>query len=62
MLEQLIQVGSQEGVRRIVGHIVPDNWAMKKLCRNLGFQLQSDATHDEIKAVLDLRPAARLSS
>ncbi len=56
LLEQLIKIGTHEGVQRIVGHILPDNWGMQALCKNLGFQVRHDGVNDEVRATLDTRP------
>ena len=55
LLDKLIRVGYEEGIHRIVGEIMTDNWAMQALCQSLGFYLRH--TVDEVRARLDLRAA-----
>ncbi len=57
LTEKVIRVGYQEGIHRIVGNIMPDNWAMQALCQTLGFQLRHKV--DEVYARLDLPRAAK---
>jgi acetyltransferase len=52
LLEMLIEVGLCEGIHRIVGYMLKDNWRMEELCRKLGFQLMYDA--GEVRATLTL--------
>jgi acetyltransferase len=40
LLAQLIDIGRKEGVRRIMGDILPDNARMKRLCHEMGFQVE----------------------
>lgn len=54
MLKRLIDVGVREGIHRIVGHILADNWGMQSLCRKMGFHLRHDALQGEVRATLDL--------
>jgi acetyltransferase len=53
LLDKLIRVGFDEGIHRIVGSILPDNWPMQALCQSLGFNLRH--TVDEVRARLDLQ-------
>lgn len=54
LLELLIDVGKREGVRRIEGPLLADNFAMSQLCRDLGFRVETDLTGHEVTASLDL--------
>ncbi len=52
LLEKVIHVGYKEGIHRIVGCIMPDNWAMQVCCQSLGFCLKHSC--DGVDARLDL--------
>jgi len=54
ILSQLVAVGRAEGVRRIVGFILPENAAMKSICGKLGFQLRYSNELKSMEAVLTL--------
>jgi acetyltransferase len=42
LLKQLIQVGREEKLERIVGEILAENNAMRHICKKLGFKLVAD--------------------
>jgi acetyltransferase len=54
-LKLLLEIGRQEGLERIIGHILPDNYGMQKVCKKLGFGLNYDGFADEMKAEFILR-------
>jgi acetyltransferase len=54
LLERLIQIGRDEGVARIVGSVLPENVAMRRLCTKLGLTLAYEAEEPVIKAALEL--------
>ncbi|MBX5457519.1 MAG: bifunctional acetate--CoA ligase family protein/GNAT family N-acetyltransferase [Thermogemmatispora sp.] len=39
LLRRLMKIAQQEGLRRLQGRILPENQAMLRICRKLGFQL-----------------------
>jgi acetyltransferase len=41
-LKMLIQIGRDEGMKRIIAYISPDNQAMQKVSQRLGFKLHRD--------------------
>jgi acetyltransferase len=43
MLKRLVDVGKKEKIRRIIGHILPENHAMQHVCRKAGFIVEHDA-------------------
>jgi acetyltransferase len=56
MLERLIEVARQRGLRTMVGHILGGNQAMLGLCKALGFKIvdhPEDATLKQATLVLD---------
>jgi acetyltransferase len=47
LLKLLVQIGRKEGLRRIVGHISPENSTMKIVSEQVGFKLCFDREADE---------------
>jgi acetyltransferase len=43
MVRRLQQVATDEGLQKVVAHILPSNEAMQALCRGLGFRLHPEA-------------------
>ncbi len=54
MLELLVGLGRESHLRRIIGHILPDNTAMKRVSEKVGFKLRSNAGAGEWLAEIDL--------
>jgi acetyltransferase len=50
LLKLLLDIGRQEGLERIIGRVLPDNYRMQKACTKLGFALNYDDFADDIKA------------
>ena len=57
LLRRLIQSAKAEGLRRLTGDILPESWAMQRLCVDLGFHLEHVAG-DAVRATLDLTTAS----
>ncbi|GAB4525431.1 MAG: bifunctional acetate--CoA ligase family protein/GNAT family N-acetyltransferase [Anaerolineae bacterium] len=53
LLERIIDVAREEGLRRIVGYILPSNTPMLRLMDEMGFQKQNSGDNT-VKATLDL--------
>ena len=53
-MRRLLDVARKEKVRRITAEILPENDAMQKICKALGFRLDHDAEEGVIKAQIDL--------
>jgi acetyltransferase len=47
VLKLLVQIGRKEGLRRITGHISPENATMKTVSEQVGFNLRFDREADE---------------
>jgi acetyltransferase len=47
ILKLLVQIGRKEGLRRITGHISPENATMKTVSEQVGFNLRFDREADE---------------
>lgn len=54
LLELLVQIGREEKLSRIVGHILPDNTAMQRVARKVGFELHLDRDGEQWEA--QIRP------
>ncbi|MCB8928378.1 MAG: bifunctional acetate--CoA ligase family protein/GNAT family N-acetyltransferase [Ardenticatenaceae bacterium] len=52
MLVHLLEIGKQEGVKRVVAYLLSENRGMRAICLKLGFRLEREA--ELIKAVIDL--------
>jgi RimJ/RimL family protein N-acetyltransferase len=44
-----LAIGRVEGLERIVGYILPENYAMQHICRKLGFTLRYDRFEDAME-------------
>ena len=51
---RLLQIGRDEKIARIVGVILPENVAMKRICQRLGFRLAHRIDDPVIEAEIDL--------
>ena len=54
LLELLVQIGRKERLRRITGHIAPENTTMKSVSQQVGFSLHFDREADEWFAEINL--------
>jgi acetyltransferase len=54
LLKFLVRLGRQSHLQRIVGHILPDNIAMKRVSEKVGFKLRFNADAAEWLAEIDL--------
>ena len=50
LLKLLLDIGRQEGLERIIGHILPDNYPMQRVCKKLGFVVNYDSFAEAMKA------------
>jgi acetyltransferase len=55
LLGDLVAIGRVEGLERIVGYILPENYVMQRICRKLGFTLRYDRFEDAMAAEIELR-------
>ena len=53
-LKLLVRIGRQEKLNRIIGHILPDNIAMQRISKKVGFDLHYDVDEGEWKAEIIL--------
>jgi len=54
LLGRLLEVGRQEKLGRIIGHILLDNRGMQRVCEKLGFHLRYVAQEGQVKAEIEL--------
>ncbi|WP_420644096.1 bifunctional acetate--CoA ligase family protein/GNAT family N-acetyltransferase [Candidatus Leptofilum sp.] len=52
MLKHLLEIGKQEGVKRVVAYLLSENRGMRAICLKLGFRLEREG--ELIKAIIDL--------
>jgi acetyltransferase len=55
LLGDLVAIGRMEGLERIVGYILPENYVMLRICRKLGFTLRYERFGDAMQAEIALR-------
>jgi acetyltransferase len=58
LLGRLLEVGRDEGLRRITAEILLDNYPMQRISKKLGFNLRRDSEEMVVKADLDLYATA----
>lgn len=54
LLRQLIQVGRDEQLQRLIGDILAENQGMVEICKKLGFRLQYSLEDQVVKVELEL--------
>jgi acetyltransferase len=54
LLRLLVRLGRQSHLRRIIGHILPDNTSMERVSEKVGFKLRFNTDADEWFAKMDL--------
>jgi hypothetical protein len=55
LLGDLFTIGRTEGLERIVGYILPENYVMQRICNKLGFEMRYDTSQDVFRAEIELR-------
>ena len=53
-LSLLVEIGRKEGLERIFGHILPDNYPMQRVSKSLGFTVNYDRFEEVMKAEMKL--------
>ncbi len=54
LLRLLLDIGRQEGLERIIGHILTENYGMQRVCKKLGFAVNYDNFADDMRAEITL--------
>jgi len=54
LLRRLLAIGREEKIRRITAEILPDNYAMQKICERLGFRLERLGEEGVVRATIEL--------
>ena len=57
LLRRLIDVARAEGIEEVRGFILPENRAMERICRELGFTASYDMAEGVLRATVDVRAA-----
>lgn len=50
LLRRIVQVGREEKLKRLIGHVLADNHAMKLVCQQVGFKVGHEADHHDLLA------------
>lgn len=54
LLKLLLEIGRQEGIDIIFAHILPENYGMQRICKNLDFKVNYDRFAETMKAEIKL--------
>jgi acetyltransferase len=54
LLSRLVEIGRQEGIDRIIGHILPENHLMQRVSRKVGFDVKYDRVNEVMRAEIQL--------
>ena len=54
LLSRLVEIGRQEGIDRIIGHILPENDLMQRVSRKVGFDVKYDRIDEVMRAEIQL--------
>jgi acetyltransferase len=54
LLSRLVEIGRQEGIDRIIGHILPENHLMQRISRKVGFDVKYDRVNEVMLAEIQL--------
>jgi acetyltransferase len=54
LLKLLLEIGRQEGVERVIGQMLPDNYGMQRICKKLGFDMSYDRLAEIVEAKIKL--------
>jgi len=55
LVRDLLEIGCTEGLERIVGYVLPENYVMQRIFRKQGFEVRFDRSRDVFKAEIELR-------
>jgi acetyltransferase len=53
-LKLLLEIGRQEGNEHVIGQMLPDNFAMQRICKKLGFAMSYDRLGEVVEAKIKL--------
>jgi acetyltransferase len=62
LLRRLVDVGRKEGVERIIGHILPENYVMQRVSKKVGFEVNYDRLSEVMRAEIKLGPHRKAPS
>jgi acetyltransferase len=49
-----VAIGREEKIRRITAEMLPDNYAMQKICKRLGFRLERVPEEGIVRVEIEL--------
>jgi len=55
LLSDLTAIARAEGLDRVVGRMLPENYLMQRICRKLGFTLRYNRSEDAMEAEIELQ-------
>ena len=53
-MSRLVEIGRHEGIERIFGYILPENYPMQHVAKKVGFQVDYDRFNYAMRAELRL--------
>ena len=55
LLGDLLTIGRTEGLKRVIGYILPENYVMQRIYRKLGFEVRYDTSRDVFRTEIELQ-------
>jgi acetyltransferase len=59
LLRAILEIARDDGVRRVIGHILPENRGMQDMCKRIGFKVEYDLDEGVVIAVWDFDERGR---
>ena len=57
LLQLLVNIGRKEGIERIFGQILPENYGMQRVSKKVGFTVSFDRISEVMRAEMKLQPS-----
>jgi acetyltransferase len=61
LLQDLFEIGRKEGLERLFGYVLSENYAMQHICRKLGCAMRYVASEDAFEVEMSLRGRPKLA-
>jgi RimJ/RimL family protein N-acetyltransferase len=55
LVGDLLTIGRTEGLKRVIGYILPENYVMQRIFRKLGFEVRYDTSRDVFRIEIELQ-------
>jgi acetyltransferase len=55
LVGDLLTIGRTEGLKRVIGYILPENYVMQRIFRKLGFEVRYDTSRDVFRTEIELQ-------